>query len=91
VAPDYYEAIGAYYNGLVQAGTIHRHQNSEQKTAIILTPEFCTWGAQVDRNKTGEHLDEAFLTGIYKDLKASGMKVGLFSIDDKWEEAYGNP
>ena len=90
VAQDYYQAIGAYYNGLVQAGTIHRHQNSEQKTAVSLTPEFCTWGAQVDRNKTGEHLDEAFLTGIYKDLKASGMKAGLFSIDDKWEEAYGN-
>jgi hypothetical protein len=90
VAPDYYQAIGAYYNGLVQAGIIHRHQNSEQKTAAALTPEFCTWGAQVDRNKTGEHLDEAFLTGIYKDLKASGMKPGLFSIDDKWEEAYGN-
>ncbi len=90
VAPNYYQAIGAYYNGLVQAGTIHRHQSSEQKTAVTLTPEFCTWGAQVDRNKTGEHLDEAFLTGIYKDLRASGMKAGTFSIDDKWEEAYGN-
>ncbi len=90
VAPDYYEAIAGYYQGLVQAGIIRRHQNSEQKTAIALTPEFCTWGPQVDRNKTGASLDEAFLTEIYKELKASGMKPGLFSIDDKWEEAYGN-
>jgi hypothetical protein len=90
VAPDYYEAIAGYYQGLVQAGIIHRHQNSERKTATALTPEFCTWGAQVDRNKTGDHLDEAFLTGIYNDLRASGLKPGLFSIDDKWEGAYGN-
>ena len=90
VAPDYYQAIGAYYNGLVQAGIIHRHQSSEQKTAITLTPEFCTWGSQLDRNKAGDHLDDAYLNGIYADLKASGMKAGTFSIDDKWEEAYGN-
>ena len=90
VAPDYYQAIGAYYNGLVQAGIIHRHRSSAQKTAITLTPEFCTWGSQLDRNKAGDHLDDAFLNGIYADLKASGMKAGTFSIDDKWEEAYGN-
>ena len=90
VAPDYREAIAGYYQGLVQAGIIHRHQNSERKTATALTPEFCTWGAEVDRRKGGDHLDEAFLTGIYNELKASGMKPGLFSIDDKWEGAYGN-
>jgi hypothetical protein len=89
VAPDYRQAIAGYYQGLVEAGIIRRHQNSDRKTAIALTPEFCTWGAQVDRNKTGGHLDEAFLTQIYSELKASGMKAGLFSIDDKWEEAYG--
>ena len=90
VAPDYREAIAAYYQGLLQAGTIHRHQNSTRKTAIALMPQFCTWGAQVDRNKAGEHLDESFLTEIYSELKASGMKAGVFSIDDKWEESYGS-
>ena len=44
----------------------------------------------MDRGKTGENLNEKFLTDIYAELKASGMKVGLFSIDDKWEGAYGN-
>jgi hypothetical protein len=78
VAPDYRQAIAGYYQGLVEAGIIRRHQNSDRKTAIALTPEFCTWGAQVDRNKTGGHLDEAFLTQIYSELKASGMKAGLF-------------
>jgi hypothetical protein len=90
VAPDYREAIARYYQGLLQAGVVHRHQNSTRKTATALMPQFCTWGAQVDRNKTGERLDEAFLTEIYGELKASGMKAGLFSIDDKWEESYGS-
>jgi hypothetical protein len=90
VAPDYREAIAAYYQGLLQAGTIHRHQDSTRKTATALMPQFCTWGAQIDRNRAGEHLDQSFLTEIYGELKASGMKAGLFSIDDKWEESYGS-
>ena len=40
--------------------------------------------------KTEDHLDEAFLNGTYRALKTSGLKAGLFSIDDKWEGAYGN-
>lgn len=90
VAPDYYEAIACYYRSLLQAGIIHIHQNSPRKTAIALTPEFCTWGSQVDENKYQDHLDEAFLNQTYIALKASGLKAALFSIDDKWEGAYGN-
>jgi hypothetical protein len=90
VGPDYYQAIGGYYRGLLDAGVIRRHRSSAKKTAIALTPQYCTWGAQEARNKTGERLDGAFLEDIYKDLRASGMKAGLFSIDDKWEGSYGN-
>jgi len=89
VAPDYYRAIAGYYRGLLDAGIIHRHRNSAHKTEVALTPQFCTWGVQVERNKGGEHLDEAFLNGVYEELKASGLKAGLFSIDDKWEGTYG--
>ncbi len=90
VAPDYYKAIGAYYRGLLQAGIIHCHENSARKAATALAPQFCTWGVQVERHREGERLDEAFLEGVYGELKASGMKAGLFSIDDKWEGTYGN-
>jgi hypothetical protein len=79
VAPDYYQAVAGYYRGLLDAGVIHRHRNSEHKTAVCLTPQFCTWGVQIDRNHGGERLD----------LRDSGMKAGLFSIDDKWEGTYG--
>jgi len=89
VADDYYDAVAEYYAGLVGAGIIRRHENSARKTAVALAPQFCTWGAQVDRGKTGEKFDEATLRELYKELKASGMKAALFSIDDKWEGTYG--
>jgi hypothetical protein len=74
----------------VQAGIIQIKNNAAHKTAVALTPEFCTWGAQRDRGKAGDKLDEAFLNEIYAEMRSSGMKAGLFSIDDKWEGAYGN-
>ena len=33
--------------------------------------------------------DEAALSRIYQDYKGSGMRAGLFEIDDKWEGHYG--
>jgi hypothetical protein len=86
---NYYEAIREYYGGLVRAGIIRKKINSERKTAVALTPQFCTWGAQVDRGKEGDRLDEPFLREIYEELKDSGMRAGMFSIDDKWEGRYG--
>ena len=60
IAPGYYDAIAAYYQGLLHAGVIHKSQPSAKKIAAALTPQFCAWGAQVERNKGGEHQDEAF-------------------------------
>ena len=90
IAADYYDAIAGYYQGLLRAGVIHRSQPSAKKITAALTPQFCAWGAQVDRNTASEHQSEAFVTGIYEELKASGMKAGMLSIDDKWEGSYGN-
>jgi hypothetical protein len=90
IAPGYYDAIAAYYQGLLHAGVIHKSQPSAKKIAAALTPQFCAWGAQVDRNKASEHQDEAFVTGIFDELQASGLKAGMLSIDDKWEGSYGN-
>ena len=90
VAPDYYDAIAGYYQGLLHAGVIHKSRPSAKKIATILAPQFCTWGSQVDRQKDDRRLDEAYLTGIYEELKASGMRVGMLSIDAKWEGSYGN-
>jgi hypothetical protein len=86
---NYYEAIQAYYLGLIRAGIIQGKQNSEKKTAVALSSQFCTWGSQVSRGKQGDRLDEPFLREMYRELKDSGMRAGMFSIDDKWEGKYG--
>jgi hypothetical protein len=90
VGPNYYEAIRAYYRGLIQAGIVQRKNNSARKTAVALSSQFNCWGAESAIEKEGAKLDEATLHSFYKDLKASGMKSGMFVIDDKWEGKYGN-
>lgn len=90
VAPTYYQAIAAHYRNLLDAGIVRIHRNSPIKNEIALTPQFCTWGSQVDENKSQDHLDQAFLDETLNSLKASGLKAGLFSIDDKWEDSYGS-
>jgi hypothetical protein len=87
---DYRQAIASYYDGLVQAGLVRVRTMSPHKTEVALTPQFCTWGSQLDEDKAQDHLDQAYLEQTYEALKRSGMKAGLFSIDDKWEGAYGN-
>jgi len=88
--PNFYEAIRQYYLGLVNAGIIKRKTNSARKNAAALAPQWCTWGEQVARRKDSGRLDEAALTAMYDELKASGLQAGMFSIDDKWEGSYGS-
>jgi hypothetical protein len=88
--PNFYEAIRQYYLGLVNAGIVPRKTNSARKNAAALAPQWCTWGEQVARQKDSGRLDEAALTAMYDELKASGMQAGMFSIDDKWEGSYGS-
>jgi hypothetical protein len=90
IGPDYREAIKAYYMGLVSTGVIRPKSYSSKKAAVVLSPQFNCWGAEVAIGKAGEKLDEASVNSFYTALKASGMKAGMFVIDDKWEGKYGN-
>jgi hypothetical protein len=85
-----YDGIAAYYMQLVNAGLIRRKQNSAAKNAVVCAPQFCTWGAQVEYGQAKDHLTGQFLEDLYFQMKSSGMKAGIFSIDDKWEGRYGN-
>jgi hypothetical protein len=89
IGPNYYEAIRAYYRGLIGAGIVKKEANSEKKNAVALSPQFNCWGAEVASGKEGGKLDEAALNSFYDGLKASGMKARMFVIDDKWEGKYG--
>ncbi len=90
VAGDYYQAIHGYYAALLQEKVIAIPPVSERKLATMLSPQFCTWGAQVVRGNRGDQLSQTFLEDIYSELQRSGMKATLFSIDDKWEGTYGD-
>ncbi len=89
IAPDYHQAIRAYYRGLLSAGIIHQKVNSPAKATTMLAPQWSTWGSQMVDGKEGSNLDQAGLEKFYQDLKSSGMSAGLFSIDDQWEGKYG--
>lgn len=89
IGSNYHQAIRAYYTGLAGAGVIEPKTNSAKKNAVVLSPQFNCWGAEVAIGKAGAHLDEAALNSIYDGLKASGMKAATFVIDDKWEGQYG--
>ncbi len=90
VGPNYYEAIRHYYQGLLKSGTISKKANSPRKNAVALAPSFCTWGDQVARDQSPDKFDEPTLNEIYERMKASGIKVKLFSVDGYWEGKYGN-
>ena len=87
---DDYEAIAAYYDTLLKAGIVRRKQPTPAQRETALRPQFCTWGAQIERHREGSGLDQGFLETLYQQMRDSGMQARLFSIDDKWEGTYGN-
>lgn len=87
---DQYSSITAYYMLLLEAGIVKRKENSAGKNAVVCASQFCTWGAQVMRNTGKDRLTEAFLEGLYAEMKSVGMNAKVFSVDDKWEGRYGN-
>jgi hypothetical protein len=89
IADTYRSSITKYYEGLVPKGIVKKPQSSEHKRSVALSPQYCTWGAERARGKHEGKMDEAFLSELYGELKASGMQAKMFSIDDKWEGTYG--
>lgn len=87
----YRQAIANYYQTLVRAGIVTPGAagDSARKTEIALTPQFNTWGAQVARGLAPDEFNEEILTAIYDEFRVSGMRAGMFVIDDKWEGIYG--
>ena len=86
---NYYEAIRQYYLGLVRAGIISKKINSPHKNAVVATPQFNSWGAEVTMGKEVAGFDEPTFNAIFEGLQASGMKPGMFVFDQKWLGKYG--
>ena len=88
-APNYREAIRRYYTALLDVGTIRKKTNSARKNATILAPQWCTWGEQVAFHKENA-MDEGLLERSYQELKASGLQIGMLSVDLSWEGKFGS-
>lgn len=87
--PDYRDAIRAYYRAVVDAGLAMVPAHSGYKLETLSASQFNTWGAQCAAEKVAGRFDESVLDGIYDGMRASGMRPGVFVIDDKWEGSYG--
>ncbi len=87
---DFRASIRAYYTKLVETGTIQIPTRSPRKQSVLTTSQFNTWGDQVMSHTYGQKLNEEHLTRLYDAMRHSGMRPGMFVIDDKWEGRYGN-
>ncbi len=87
IGADYREAIRAYYR-LARSET-QLPEASLEKRRILASSQFNTWGAQCAAEQVAGRFDEAQLVGIYQGMRDSGMRPGMFVIDDKWEGLYG--
>jgi hypothetical protein len=86
---DWYDAGRRYFAALESEGYA-KMRASRGVPASALLPQYDTWGDQGARRAFLERFDETSLREIYADFRSSGLRSGLFVIDDKWEELYGS-
>ncbi|SDU59145.1 alpha-galactosidase [Jiangella alkaliphila] len=89
VGPAYPDAIRAYQRALVESGIVSVPAPSRRKAEAATSSQFNTWGAQLAAGKASQRFDQAGLEAIHAQLLGSGLDVGMFVIDDKWEGEYG--
>ena len=86
---DYREAIRGYYRAVLDTGVVSRPAPSDHQQQTLSRSQYNTWGAQCAAERASGRFDQAALEEIYTGLRASGMRPGVFVIDDKWEGRYG--
>ena len=89
VAGTYDAAVRGYYRALRAAGIVVPPVRSGRQLDTLSRPQFNTWGAQCAAGTAVERFDQDALESIYDDVRASGLRPGVFVIDDKWEGEYG--
>jgi hypothetical protein len=89
IADTYHAAIGDYYRTLRRSGIVRNRPRSAAQLETLARPQFNTWGAQCAAGTAASHFNQESLESIYDDVRTSGMRPGIFVIDDKWEGEYG--
>lgn len=85
----YHEAIRAYYTTLLREKVVRTKEVSPRKQAVMLAPQYNTWGVESALALRPEELSEPLVLDIFQKLRQSGMQARTFVIDDKWEGRYG--
>jgi hypothetical protein len=89
VAETYDDAIRGYYRAVRARGIARTAPRTPRQLATLRRPQFNTWGAQCAAGTAVDRLSQDALESIYDDVRTSGMRPGVFVIDDKWEGEYG--
>ncbi len=88
---NYHEAIRSYYKILQREKVITPKEKklSPKKKAVLLAPQYNTWGVESALALPSEQLTEGLVRDIFNKLQHSGMQARTFVIDDKWEGVHG--
>ncbi|MBK9780280.1 MAG: hypothetical protein IPP55_09560 [Anaerolineales bacterium] len=88
---NYHEAIRSYYKILQREKVITPKEKklSPKKKAVLLAPQYNTWGVESALALPSEQLTEDLVRDIFNKLQHSGMQARTFVIDDKWEGVHG--
>lgn len=89
VGKTYDSAIRAYYRALRDHGIAKTRLRSARQLDTLGRAQFNTWGAQCAAGTAVQHFSQDALESIYDDVRSSGLRPGLFVIDDQWEGEYG--
>ncbi|MBP7692237.1 MAG: hypothetical protein KA764_09985 [Anaerolineales bacterium] len=85
---NHYEATRHYYRA-VRPTPAPRPGATARRAAVLLAPQYNTWGAEVAQALPPEALTQDLVSGYFEKLQRSGLRARTFVIDDKWEGAYG--
>lgn len=88
---NYHEAVRSYYQILQREKVIAPKSKalSPKKKAVLLAPQYNTWGVESAKALPPEALTEEIVRDIFRKFQESGMRARTFVIDDKWEGLYG--
>ncbi len=83
------DAIRAYYHAVLESGAVRAPSPSVAKRAIMTSSVYSMWGAQTAAGTDGIKLTQDELEDAYRALQASGLRMDIFEIEDRWESDHG--
>lgn len=86
---DFEQAPRAWYRHRARHGQAGSAYKAGSKRDVRRWTLFNTWGSQIAERIQPEQLNQQRLDRYFAELEDSGLRVGHFVVDDKWEGSYG--